>query len=148
MLIERPLSSWAETAQGAKPAGKSRPTPVIRRLLLRNEAHKRKCSYRWRKHFFCLKLAQHQDLATQRLWQFRTLLIFQLSFGKMTMQRRLQDLQELCEKLQARFGDDDDLVRQLKQALESLAANETRNHARAHHNRRKQDQTELSKPLH
>ena len=64
------------------------------------------------------------------------------------MHRRLQDLQGLCEKLQARYGDDDDLVLQLKQALESLAANETRNHARAHHNRRKQDQTELSKPLH
>jgi hypothetical protein len=64
------------------------------------------------------------------------------------MHRRLQDLQELCEKLQARHGDDDDLVLQLKQALESLAANETRNHATAHHNRRKEDKTEPSKPLH
>ena len=66
----------------------------------------------------------------------------------MTMHRRLQDLQGLCEKLQARYGDDDDLVLQLKQALESLAANETRNHARAHHDRRQQDKTEPSKPLH
>lgn len=64
------------------------------------------------------------------------------------MHRRLQDLQGLCERMQARYGNDDDLVLQLKQALESLAANETRNHTRAHHNRRKQDKTELSKHLH
>lgn len=64
------------------------------------------------------------------------------------MHRRLQDLQELCKKLQARYGDDDDLVLQLEQALESLAANEARNHATAHHNRRQQDKAEPSKPLH
>lgn len=64
------------------------------------------------------------------------------------MHRRVQDLQELCEKLKARYGDDDDLVLQLEQALESLAANEARNHAAAHHNRRQQDKKELSKPLH
>ena len=66
----------------------------------------------------------------------------------MTVHRRLQDLQGLCEKLQARYGDDEDLLRQLKQALMSIAANETRNYARADHNRRKQDATEPSTPLH
>ncbi len=64
------------------------------------------------------------------------------------MHRRVQDLQGLCEKLKARYGDDDDLVLQLEQALESLAANEARHHAAAHHNRRQQDKKELSKPLH
>lgn len=64
------------------------------------------------------------------------------------MHRRLQDLQELCKQLQARYGDDDDLVLQLEQALESLAANEARHHATAHHNRRQQDKAEPAKPLH
>ncbi len=64
------------------------------------------------------------------------------------LHRRLQDLQTLCEKIQTRYGDDDDLVRQLKQAFEFLAANETRNRATVHHSRRKQDKSEPSMHLH
>lgn len=64
------------------------------------------------------------------------------------LHRRLQDLQTLCVKIQTRYGDDDDLVLQLKQALEFLAANEARSHATTHKNRRKQDKLEPSVHLH
>ena len=70
---QRPV--WGEHF-GAVAASR-RPTPVIQRQLLRNEAQKRKCSCRWCKHLVYLKLVQNQDLATLRLSQFATSLIFQ-----------------------------------------------------------------------
>lgn len=64
------------------------------------------------------------------------------------MHKHLQNLQRLCQKLQFRYGDDDDLVIQLKHELESLEARKSRNLAMANLGRRKQDMGESSMPLH
>jgi hypothetical protein len=64
------------------------------------------------------------------------------------MKKHIQNLQRLCQKLQARYGEDDDLVLQLKQELTSLETRKSKNLAAANHNRRKQDMDLSTTPMH
>jgi peptidoglycan hydrolase CwlO-like protein len=59
------------------------------------------------------------------------------------MKKHIQNLQRLCQKLQVRYGENDDLVLQLKQELMSLEAKKSKNLAAMNHLRRKQE-TNLS----
>ncbi|ABM38847.1 hypothetical protein [Polaromonas naphthalenivorans] len=64
------------------------------------------------------------------------------------MKKRLQNLELLCNKLQYRYGEDDDLVLQLKQELEILIAKTL---AKSNQGRRKDDtgaKAESSMALH
>lgn len=64
------------------------------------------------------------------------------------MSNHLQNLQRLCQKMQARYGEDDALVMELKQELVLLEARKFRNLAAANQGRRKQDRRESCPPLH
>ena len=63
------------------------------------------------------------------------------------MKRHLDNMRRLYEKLQARYGDDDDLVLKLNHELKSLEAIDSKKHATAHHRRRRQDRREVSVPM-
>ena len=47
------------------------------------------------------------------------------------MDRRTQNLERLVQKMQSRYGVDDDLVVELKRDLKSSAANKAKNHPAA-----------------
>jgi len=64
------------------------------------------------------------------------------------MKKHIQNLQRLCQKMQVRYGEGDDLVLQLNQELTALEAKKSRNLAAANHNRRKQDKDQSTTPLH
>jgi ABC-type transporter Mla subunit MlaD len=55
------------------------------------------------------------------------------------MHKHLQNLERLCEKMQARYGEQDELVAQLQQALTSLRAKSEQSLAARNQGRRKQD---------
>lgn len=55
------------------------------------------------------------------------------------MHKRLQNLERLCKKLQFRYGEDDELVVQLKHELLSLQTTKLKHPAGKRHSRRKQD---------
>jgi hypothetical protein len=64
------------------------------------------------------------------------------------MIKHLQNLQRLCQKMQARYGDGDDFVRELKQEITLLEARKSNNLVSANHGRRKYDRIEPTPPLH
>ncbi|MEO8119803.1 MAG: hypothetical protein ABI606_10835 [Rhodoferax sp.] len=64
------------------------------------------------------------------------------------MKKHIQNLQRLCHKMQARYGEGDDLVLQLKQELTALESSKFKNLAAANHNRRMQDKDPSTTPLH
>jgi hypothetical protein len=66
------------------------------------------------------------------------------------MHRHHHNLEKLYQKLQFRFGDDDDLVMQLKHELESLDSlgAQAKNIAMKSHDRSERDREESLKPLH
>ena len=64
------------------------------------------------------------------------------------MSKHLQNLQRLCQKMQARYGEDDALVMELKQELALLEARKSRNRAAANQGRRTWDRREASPPVH
>lgn len=70
-------------------------------------------------------------------------------WGKL-MHRHHHNLEKLYQKLQFRYGDDDDLVMQLKHELESLDSLEAKakNVAMKNHGRSGRDEEESLKPLH
>lgn len=57
------------------------------------------------------------------------------------MKKHLQNLELLCNKLQYRYGNDDDLVLQLKQEIEALKAKKL---AKANQDRRMGDKGDKS----
>jgi hypothetical protein len=64
------------------------------------------------------------------------------------MKKHIQNLQRLCQKMQARYGESDDLVLKLKQELASMDTRRPKNRAAADHNRRKQDNDQSAIPPH
>ncbi|WP_114973612.1 hypothetical protein [Rhodoferax ferrireducens] len=64
------------------------------------------------------------------------------------MKKHIQNLQRLCQKMEIRYGEGDDLVLQLKQELTALETKKSRNLAAANQNRRKQDINQSTTPLH
>ena len=69
------------------------------------------------------------------------------------MKKHLDNMKRLYAKLQARYGDSDDLVSKLKFELAFLEAAETgqtldsKRYAMLHHHRRKQDAGAVAMPL-
>jgi hypothetical protein len=55
------------------------------------------------------------------------------------MKKRLQNLERLCHKMQLRYGDDDELVLQLKHEIELIETKPSKTHAIANSRRRLQD---------
>lgn len=64
------------------------------------------------------------------------------------MSKHLQNLQRLCQKMQDRYGEADNLVVELKQQLALLEARKSKNSDAATYGRRSQDRRESSPPLH
>jgi peptidoglycan hydrolase CwlO-like protein len=64
------------------------------------------------------------------------------------MKKHIQNLQRLCQKMQVRYGEDDDLVLQLKLELASLEAKKAKNRDATKHNRRQQDTDPSTTHLH
>lgn len=64
------------------------------------------------------------------------------------MHKHLQNLERLCPKLQFRYGDDDDLVMQLKCEIGSLDTSHSKNHPKESQGRCLQDNAESAQPIH
>ena len=64
------------------------------------------------------------------------------------MHKHLQNLQRLFQKMQARYGDNDELVLQLKQELIAFEAKAAKNRAAVNKGRRKLDLTPRSYAVH
>lgn len=64
------------------------------------------------------------------------------------MHKHLQNLERLFQKMQARYGDNDELVLQLKQELIAFEAKATKNRANFNKRRRKVDLSPPSYVVH
>jgi hypothetical protein len=60
------------------------------------------------------------------------------------MQKHLQNLERVCQKLQCRYGDNDELVIELKHELESLKTRKSLNPSRTLQNWGEQDAQEAA----
>lgn len=63
------------------------------------------------------------------------------------MKKHIQNLERLCQKMQVRYGEEDDLVLLLKQELTTLEVKRIRSHGAANLSRRKLDQGRSAPPL-
>ncbi|MBG6072866.1 MULTISPECIES: hypothetical protein [unclassified Polaromonas] len=63
------------------------------------------------------------------------------------MQKHLQNLERVCQKLQFRYGDNDELVIEFKHELESLKTKKSLNRSRTLRNQGEQN-AKLAAPLH
>ena len=61
------------------------------------------------------------------------------------MKKHLQNLELLCRKMQYRYGDDDELVIELRQELQSVIAKKL---AKTAHGQQKEGKVEALLPLH
>ena len=64
------------------------------------------------------------------------------------MHKHLQNLERLCQKLQSRYGQDDELVMQVKHEMESNAARYSKNHPSENQGQYWERREEFSMPLH
>lgn len=64
------------------------------------------------------------------------------------MKKKLQDMERLCEKMQARFGAQDELVLQFKQELAALQEKRRKNLVAKNYGRRRVDTVEAAAPVH
>jgi hypothetical protein len=64
------------------------------------------------------------------------------------MNKHIQNLQRLCEKMEARYGKDDDFVMELRQELAKYEAKKARDAAAANLRRRKGDGGLTARPVH
>ena len=64
------------------------------------------------------------------------------------MKKKLQNMERLCMKMQARFGEDDDLVLQLKQELSKLQENRRKSLEARSFGRRSADAANAVQALH
>lgn len=55
------------------------------------------------------------------------------------MKRHIQNLQRLCQKLETRYGNDDELVAQLRHEIDTLEAKQLASTENRHHNWRQQE---------
>jgi hypothetical protein len=63
------------------------------------------------------------------------------------MKKNLQNMERLCEKMQARFGEDDDLVLQFRRELAILREKKQKNAGLANFGRRSVDKANASHAL-
>ena len=64
------------------------------------------------------------------------------------MHKHLQNLQRLCQKMQTRYGEDDDLVIQLKQEMAAFEAKAAKDSEAINKGRRHLDLTPAAHALH
>jgi hypothetical protein len=64
------------------------------------------------------------------------------------MHKHLQNLERLCRKLQFRYGQDDELVIQVKHEIESNVTKYSKNHLSENHGRYWESQEEFFAPSH
>jgi len=84
--------------------------------------------------------------------EFRGLRRSQRSFdfysGEKLMHKHLQNLERLCQKLQFRYGQDDELVMQVKREIESNMTRYSKNRHSENQGRRWECKEEFSAPMH
>ncbi len=64
------------------------------------------------------------------------------------MHKHLQNLQRLCQKMQARYGEDDELVMQLKQEMAAFEAKAAKDSEAFNKGRRRLDLTPAALAVH
>ena len=64
------------------------------------------------------------------------------------MSKHIQNLHRLCEKMEARYGKEDDFVLELRQEITVLEAKKSKDTAAANLRRRKGDSLTTPQPLH
>ncbi len=64
------------------------------------------------------------------------------------MHKHLQNLERLCQKLQFRYGQDDELVMQVKREIESNMTRYSKNHLSENQGRHWERKEAFSAPMH